>query len=149
MKWILIGLLRIYRAVISPIYGPVCKYHPSCSMYALQAVTRFGAVRGSWLAVRRVIRCNPWSDGGYDPVPGTDPDAGTRPVPEAEPGSVSAPEPQDQPQPQPARSDRSRATHARMKRPAGAAPTQPTGADLREHGSHAPARPAPTRKVKP
>lgn len=73
MKWLVIGVLRVYRAVISPLYGPVCRYHPSCSAYALSAVTRFGAVRGTWMAVRRVARCNPWSFGGYDPVPGTDP----------------------------------------------------------------------------
>ena len=73
MRWVLVVLLRAYRAVVSPWYGPVCRYHPSCSAYALSAVTRFGAVRGMWLAVRRVARCNPWSFGGYDPVPGTDP----------------------------------------------------------------------------
>ena len=73
MRWLLVGVLRAYRAVVSPLYGPVCRYHPSCSSYALAAVTRFGAVRGTWMAVRRVLRCNPWSFGGYDPVPGTDP----------------------------------------------------------------------------
>lgn len=73
MTWVVIGVLRVYRAVISPLYGPVCRYHPSCSAYALSAVTRFGALRGTWMAVRRVARCNPWSFGGYDPVPGTDP----------------------------------------------------------------------------
>lgn len=72
MRWAVIALLRAYRAVISPLYGPVCRYHPSCSAYALSAVTRFGAVRGTWMAARRVLRCNPWSLGGYDPVPGTD-----------------------------------------------------------------------------
>lgn len=73
MRWVLIAVLRAYRAVVSPLYGPVCRYHPSCSAYALTAVTRFGAVRGAWMAGRRVLRCNPWSFGGYDPVPGTDP----------------------------------------------------------------------------
>lgn len=74
MRWVLVALLRAYRAVVSPLYGPVCRYHPSCSAYALSAVERFGAVRGTWMAVRRVARCNPWSFGGYDPVPGTDPE---------------------------------------------------------------------------
>jgi uncharacterized protein len=71
MKYLLIGLLRGYRAVISPLYGPVCKYYPSCSAYALEAVTVHGAVKGSWLAARRLGSCHPWSLGGYDPVPGT------------------------------------------------------------------------------
>lgn len=71
MKHVLIALLRAYRAVISPLYGQVCKFYPSCSAYALEAVTVHGAVRGSWLAARRLGRCHPWSLGGYDPVPGT------------------------------------------------------------------------------
>lgn len=69
MKYVLIGLLRAYRALISPLYGQVCRYHPSCSAYALEAVTVHGSVRGSWLAARRLGRCHPWAAGGYDPVP--------------------------------------------------------------------------------
>ena len=69
MKYLLIGLLRAYRFAISPLYGQVCRYHPSCSAYALQAVTEYGAIRGSWLAARRLLRCHPWAAGGYDPVP--------------------------------------------------------------------------------
>jgi len=69
MKYPLIWFLRAYRLLISPLYGQVCRYHPSCSAYALDAVTVFGAVRGSWLAARRVCRCHPWASGGYDPVP--------------------------------------------------------------------------------
>lgn len=72
MKTVLIGLLKAYRVVISPIYGQVCRYHPSCSAYALQAVTEYGAARGSWLAVRRLGRCHPWAAGGNDPVPPRD-----------------------------------------------------------------------------
>ena len=69
MKYVLIALLRGYRAVISPLYGQVCRYHPSCSAYALDAVREYGSLRGSWLAVRRLGRCHPWAAGGYDPVP--------------------------------------------------------------------------------
>jgi putative membrane protein insertion efficiency factor len=69
VKYVLILLLRGYRAVVSPLYGQVCRYHPSCSAYALGAVEEHGALRGSWLSVRRLARCHPWAPGGYDPVP--------------------------------------------------------------------------------
>ena len=71
MKYVLIGLLKVWRLTISPLYGNVCRYYPSCSAYALRAVEFHGAVKGSWLTVRRLLRCHPWSPGGYDPVPGT------------------------------------------------------------------------------
>jgi putative membrane protein insertion efficiency factor len=71
MKYLLIGLLKGYRKVISPLYGNVCKYYPSCSAYALEAVTVHGAAKGTWLAARRLGSCHPWAEGGYDPVPGT------------------------------------------------------------------------------
>ena len=69
MKWVLVVLLRGYRAVISPLYGEVCRYYPSCSAYALEAVQTHGSVKGSWLAARRLARCHPWAEGGVDHVP--------------------------------------------------------------------------------
>jgi putative membrane protein insertion efficiency factor len=67
----MIAFLKAYRLLVSPLYGDVCKFYPSCSAYALEAVSFHGALKGSWLTVRRLIRCHPWSLGGYDPVPHT------------------------------------------------------------------------------
>lgn len=72
VQLLLIGFLKAYRLLISPLYGNVCRYHPSCSAYALTAVQLHGAAKGSWLAARRLARCHPWARGGYDPVPGTE-----------------------------------------------------------------------------
>ena len=72
MKYVLIGLLKFWRKFISPLYGDVCKYYPTCSAYALEAVTVHGAAKGSWLAARRLGRCHPLHPGGFDPVPGHD-----------------------------------------------------------------------------
>lgn len=69
MKALLIGALRAYQYLVSPLLGANCRFHPSCSDYALEAVTRHGALQGTWLAIRRVGRCHPWHAGGYDPVP--------------------------------------------------------------------------------
>ena len=69
MKHVLVWLLKGYRFAISPLYGQVCRYHPTCSAYALEAVETHGALRGTWLAARRVARCHPWAAGGLDPVP--------------------------------------------------------------------------------
>lgn len=69
MKTVLIWGIRGYRAFISPIFPPTCRFQPTCSQYALEAVGRFGAVRGTWLALRRIMRCHPFNPGGYDPVP--------------------------------------------------------------------------------
>ncbi|WP_019135616.1 membrane protein insertion efficiency factor YidD [Cellulomonas massiliensis] len=65
----LIGLVRVYQVVFSPLTPPTCRYYPSCSSYAVTALRRHGAVRGTWLAVRRVARCHPWAPGGVDDVP--------------------------------------------------------------------------------
>nr|WP_323368733.1 membrane protein insertion efficiency factor YidD [Ornithinicoccus halotolerans] len=68
----LVGALRCYQLLVSPLLGPTCRYYPSCSAYAVEALQRFGPLRGSWLAVRRLARCHPWSDGGVDHVPDRD-----------------------------------------------------------------------------
>ena len=69
MKTILTVLIKFYRKVISPILPNSCRFTPSCSEYALEAIGKFGAIRGSLLAVYRILRCNPFCRGGYDPVP--------------------------------------------------------------------------------
>lgn len=71
MRRLLIYPIRFYRYAVSPMLGPSCRFHPSCSEYADEAITRHGALRGSWLAARRIACCHPWHPGGYDPVPGT------------------------------------------------------------------------------
>lgn len=69
MRAVLIILLRAYRFFLSPFLGRNCRFHPSCSAYAIEALQRYGAIKGTWLAARRVTRCHPWNPGGYDPVP--------------------------------------------------------------------------------
>ena len=69
MKYLLMGMIRGYQRVVSPWLGPVCRYYPSCSHYGYEAVSVHGAAKGSLLAAWRVLRCNPWSAGGVDPVP--------------------------------------------------------------------------------
>jgi uncharacterized protein len=64
-----IWLIRVYQLVLSPMRPPTCRFYPSCSAYALTALERFGLVRGSWLAARRLLRCHPWNPGGVDHVP--------------------------------------------------------------------------------
>lgn len=64
-----IAILVAYRAIVSPLYGDVCRYYPSCSSYALQAIQQHGAVRGIWMGSRRILRCHPWAAGGVDDIP--------------------------------------------------------------------------------
>lgn len=69
MKWILAFTVRLYQVLISPILPPSCRFVPSCSQYAREALLKHGAMRGTVLAVRRIARCHPFHPGGYDPVP--------------------------------------------------------------------------------
>lgn len=69
MKWLLIGLVKAYQLLVSPFLGPTCRYYPSCSAYAVEALQVHGAIKGTWLAGRRLLRCHPWSPGGVDHVP--------------------------------------------------------------------------------
>ena len=69
MRTILVLLVRGYQVTLSPLLPSSCRYYPSCSAYAIEALERHGALRGSWLAFRRILRCNPFRPGGYDPVP--------------------------------------------------------------------------------
>jgi putative membrane protein insertion efficiency factor len=69
MKYIFIGLIKLYQLTLSKILPPVCRFTPSCSRYAVTAFERFGTFKGGCLALWRILRCNPFSEGGYDPVP--------------------------------------------------------------------------------
>lgn len=69
MKSLLLALIRLYKATLSPYWPTHCRYTPSCSSYAYESVERFGALRGGWMALKRLGRCQPWGKSGYDPVP--------------------------------------------------------------------------------
>jgi putative membrane protein insertion efficiency factor len=71
MRAFLLVLIRGYQLLVSPLLGPRCRFHPSCSQYALEAIRVHGTARGVWLALRRLLRCHPFHPGGYDPVPPT------------------------------------------------------------------------------
>jgi putative membrane protein insertion efficiency factor len=64
-----IGMIKIYQLVISPWMGPSCRYTPTCSQYAIEAIKKYGILKGGWLAAKRILRCNPWGGHGHDPVP--------------------------------------------------------------------------------
>ncbi|MCC5856119.1 MAG: membrane protein insertion efficiency factor YidD [Idiomarina sp.] len=73
LQAVFIGLIRLYQLLISPLLGPRCRFVPTCSEYAIHAIRRFGVIKGSWLAVRRISKCHPGHPGGFDPVPGDEP----------------------------------------------------------------------------
>ncbi len=69
MKWIFIFIIRFYQKVISPIKPATCRFYPTCSHYSLEAYKRFGVFRGTWLTIKRILKCHPFHPGGLDPVP--------------------------------------------------------------------------------
>ena len=69
MRFILKILIRAYQLGLSPLLGPSCRFYPSCSHYGLEAIETHGALRGTWLTMKRISRCHPWNEGGFDPVP--------------------------------------------------------------------------------
>ena len=66
---LLIIPIKIYQIIISPLLGPSCRFTPTCSQYAVEAIQKYGPVKGSWLSIKRIIKCHPWGGSGYDPVP--------------------------------------------------------------------------------
>jgi len=69
MRWLLLFVLRLYKVAISPLLPPMCRFEPTCSVYAMGAVEKYGAIHGGWLALKRYFRCHPFHPGGWDPVP--------------------------------------------------------------------------------
>jgi putative membrane protein insertion efficiency factor len=70
MRHVLKFVVRVYQIVLSPLLGPNCRYYPTCSQYAIEALETHGGFRGVWLTLKRIARCHPWHEGGFDPVPG-------------------------------------------------------------------------------
>ncbi|MBM6991512.1 MAG: membrane protein insertion efficiency factor YidD [Mobilibacterium timonense] len=68
LKNVLILIIRGYQKFISPMFPPTCRFYPTCSEYCLQAVRKYGPFKGSWLGIKRILRCHPWNPGGYDPL---------------------------------------------------------------------------------
>lgn len=69
MKQVLLALIRLYRLTLSPWLGQQCRFYPTCSHYGEEAIEKHGALRGGWLTIKRIVKCGPWHQGGYDPVP--------------------------------------------------------------------------------
>ena len=70
MKICALKIIKLYQKYLSPLLGPTCRYHPTCSEYAFQAINKFGVFRGGYLALKRILKCNPWGGSGIDEVPG-------------------------------------------------------------------------------
>ncbi len=70
LAWLLLGFVRLYQVTLSPLMGGHCRFHPTCSRYAAEAIQTHGGLKGGWLALRRILRCHPFGGSGYDPVPG-------------------------------------------------------------------------------
>ncbi len=68
MKRLLLAMIRFYQKYLSPLKRPTCRFYPTCSAYALEAIEKKGALRGGWMAIKRILKCHPFHDGGYDPV---------------------------------------------------------------------------------
>lgn len=77
MKHILIGLIKIYKSAISPLFPNTCRFHPTCSSYAMEAIAKYGAIKGTYLSVIRISKCHPFHKGGFDPVPIDNPKKGS------------------------------------------------------------------------
>lgn len=69
MRKLLVGLIKLYQWCLSPFFGTSCRFNPSCSNYAIDAISQYGAIKGGYLAILRIGRCHPWCEGGHDPVP--------------------------------------------------------------------------------
>jgi putative membrane protein insertion efficiency factor len=69
VSWFFIGLIKVYQFTLSPFLGRQCRFVPTCSQYGIEAIQKYGALKGGWLALKRILRCNPWGGSGYDPVP--------------------------------------------------------------------------------
>jgi len=69
MARILILMIKAYQVILSPFFGQQCRFYPTCSQYALDAINKYGAIIGTYYAIRRLLRCNPWHTGGHDPIP--------------------------------------------------------------------------------
>lgn len=69
LSFLLVIPIKLYQILISPILGPNCRYHPTCSQYSIEAINKYGPFKGTWLAIKRISRCHPWGGSGHDPVP--------------------------------------------------------------------------------
>jgi putative membrane protein insertion efficiency factor len=69
VKWILIFIIRVYQKILSPFLPRTCRFYPTCSAYYIEALKKYGFFKGSYIGIKRILRCHPWNDGGYDPVP--------------------------------------------------------------------------------